>query len=352
MQYTRKTDDIPRNPVQLSQLGRDHPADYRPDRGLVDAVNVALLLNRPLLLTGDPGTGKTQLAYSVAWQLAGRHQLNVASPCVERFEAKSTSAAKDLFYSFDALGRYQAAQVAGRLSVDPQAGRGAGQENLDYITYNALGRALLRAFPRSQVESYLTRGFEHGGPARSVVLIDEIDKAPRDFPNDLLTELDEMYFRIPELGNAIIGGPEMLPPDLAPLVFVTSNSEKNLPDPFLRRCIYYNIPFPDTDELREILLVRLRGLLPGDGALLKDALDFFMALRSHGVPGRQISPPELIQWITVMLQRGADPAKPLKAAAVHAFEGLGALSKNKDDQVRVCTQLEIHLGVSRQVARD
>jgi MoxR-like ATPase len=171
MYYTRECHDISRAETPVSGQVDDHPGDYQPDDGLVDAVNVALTLNRPLLLTGDPGTGKTQLAFSVAWQLFGRKRLKVSSPRVERFEAKSTSVARDLFYSFDALARFQAASTNGSTN------------NRDYITYNGLGRALLRAMPRKSVEELLPADFTHDGPTRSVVLIDEIDKAPRDFPN-------------------------------------------------------------------------------------------------------------------------------------------------------------------------
>src|SRR5271168_2703410 len=106
MYYQKNAIPSPAGMPKAVQLGRDNPADYKPDPGLVDAVNVALVLNKPLLLTGDPGTGKTQLAFSVAWQLAGTRQLNVFSPRVERFEAKSTSLARDLFYSFDSLRRF------------------------------------------------------------------------------------------------------------------------------------------------------------------------------------------------------------------------------------------------------
>ena len=114
MYYRQDCSDIARAAAPESRQVDDHPGDYVPDPGLVDAVNVALVLNRPLLLTGDPGTGKTQLAFSVAWQLASRKQLNVATAHVERFEAKSTSVARDLFYSFDTLGRFQAAYSGGK----------------------------------------------------------------------------------------------------------------------------------------------------------------------------------------------------------------------------------------------
>lgn len=331
MYYKSDADDIPRYAFPIAQLGTDHPADYKPDPGLVDAVNVALVLNRPLLVTGDPGTGKTQLAFSVAWQLAGRRMLNVTSPRVERFEAKSTSLARDLFYSFDALRRFQAAQTGG------------SERNRDYITYHALGGALLRALPKELAAPFLTPDVDYDGPSRSVVLIDEIDKAPRDFPNDLLNELDQMFFRIPELGNALIGGPEMLAPELAPLVFISSNSEKNLPDPFLRRCVYYNIPFPERERLHAILLARLRNLLPGGGTLVEEALDFFIDMRAHGAVARPISAPEVIQWLKFMLKSGANPTHSLKQTAQLALAGLGSLCKNLEEQGRLRAALEMRL---------
>ena len=165
------------------------PAGYLPDKGLVDAVNVALLLGQPLLLTGEPGTGKTQLAYSLAWELG------FDVPLI--FETKSSSTARDLFYGYDTLSRFHAAQT----------GEGSNA-SLDYLTWHALGIAILQSRPLTDVEQWLTKDFLYNGPRRSVVLIDEIDKAPRDFPNDLLNEVENLYFRVPELGNARIAASE------------------------------------------------------------------------------------------------------------------------------------------------
>jgi MoxR-like ATPase len=312
--------------------GPEHPAHYLPARALVDAVNVALVLNRPLLLTGEPGTGKTQLAQSVAWQLARAQRLGVTSAAVERFEAKSTSVARDLFYSYDALGRFHAAHAGGNARA------------ADYLTFSALGRALLEALPADKVQHLVPAGHAHVGPRRRVVLVDEIDKAPRDFPNDLLNEVDQMFFRVPELGNVQVGGPGQVPDALKPIVIITSNSEKTLPEPFLRRCVYFHIPFPEGDRLRDILLARLGAFTRTQGPLVNDALAYFAKLRELGSGKRRASPAELIQWLTYMLHRGAKLDAPLADAREHALAGLVAMTKDEASQARAREELERFFG--------
>jgi MoxR-like ATPase len=337
MHYTRDVSDIEPTTEETASLRSkaDHPSGYLPDQGLVDAVNVALILNKPLLITGDPGTGKTQLAHSIAWQLASRNRLNVVTTEVEKFEAKSTSAARDLFYTFDAIRRFQAAQ---------NAARGDGNMgNAPFISYNALGRAVLRALPPERIPLQLQTEVLYTEAARTVVLIDEIDKAPRDFPNDLLNEIEQMYFRIPELDNIQVGGPAAITSDYRPIVVITSNSEKNLPDPFLRRCVYYHIPFPTTERLREILLSRLGQLPSAQGPLIQDALTFFAHLRERKVLKRQTSPAELIDWLTYMLRRGAKPKHRLNDVRSYAFAALSALTKDPKDQDSVRGELESFL---------
>jgi MoxR-like ATPase len=325
--YTNDVRDITAEDRDRSKAnGHTAPSGYVPDEGLVDAVNVALILGRPLLLTGDPGTGKTQLASSLAWQLAARKRLNVISEEVEKFETKSTSVSKDLFYTFDAIRRFQAARQA-----DATSGGSDAHSNLPFITFNALGRALLRALKPEARPFPTPSGVLETEPCRTVVLIDEIDKAPRDFPNDVLNEIDEMYFRIPELDNALVGGRDAIGPDYKPIVVLTSNSERNLPDPFLRRCIYYHIPFPKEGRLKEILLSRLPSLSTARGRLVDEALAFFLRLRDSKLLTRRISAAELIEWLTYMLKRDIEPTSRLAAARDVAVAGLPAMIKDPRD---------------------
>jgi MoxR-like ATPase len=294
----------------LRRARLQRPEEYIAEPGLVDAVNVALLLGQPLLLTGDPGTGKTQLAASLAWEL------ELGTPL--RFETKSTSVARDLFYLYDALGRFQAAQTPGG-AADPRC----------YLTYSALGEAILRTNDLAAVADLLPPAFAPGGRRRSVVLLDEVDKAPRDFPNDLLNEIENLRFRIPELGNALVTAD----PTLQPIVIVTSNSEKDLPDAFLRRCVYYNIPFPDRLDLIRIVTSRLGQHAGGSNQFLDDALELFFELRkpSSGLRKRPATA-ELLGWLLVLRDLLPGCENPLRERPPLALQTLSGLVKAAEDQ--------------------
>lgn len=309
-------------PAQLPSFVHDSRQDaraYRADPGLVDAVNVAVVLGQPLLLTGEPGTGKTQLAYSLGCALGYE---------VLKFETKSTSVARDLFYTYDTLGRFHAAQL--------QKGT---LESRDYIVYNALGIAILRSREPEEIKDWLPDNFEHGGRRRSIVLIDEVDKAPRDFPNDLLNEIEEMYFKVPELGlgNKRIQASR----ELRPIIVITSNSEKSLPDAFLRRCIFYSIPFPDRERLAEIVLSHMANFEGDVTPWLDEALDFFVKLRepSRGLEKRPATA-ELLNWLTYLRHRNADARNTLREQGEIISASLSTLFKSGADQEKALAILK------------
>jgi MoxR-like ATPase len=238
------------------------------------------------------------------------------------FDTKSTSLSRDLFYTFDNVRRFQAAHKPNE-DIDPRL----------FIQFNALGLAILRTLNPVEMAKYMPPGAAiHQQAQRSIVLIDEIDKAPRDFPNDILNEIEKLYFRIPELGTEPIRASQ----DIRPIVVITSNSEKSLPDAFLRRCIFYHIPFPGETRLEEIVLSRISGLTAGSNTALTGILDFFERLRQpladlRKKPGTA----ELLNWVAVMIGVGIDPLKPLKSQAEKAVRTLSALAKHPEDQARV-----------------
>lgn len=304
----------PETPINLPtsrQAQLLKPEKYMADSGLVDAANVALLLGQPLLLTGEPGTGKTQFAYSLAWEMG--------YPPPLKFETKSTSTARELFYTHDTLRRFQ----------DSQSGH-ASPNALPYITFHALGAAILRTRERKDVVNVLPPSFTHNGKSRSVVLIDEVDKASRDFPNDMLNELEQLYFRIPELGNIKVDAD----PTLQPIVVITSNSEKDLPDAFLRRCIYYHIPFPDRDRLQAIVNNRLGAFVAGGNRFLDDALDLFYELRQPANHLRKKpATAELLGWLITLQQVRDGTDNPIDRPDFISY-ALSNLVKTAEDQRR------------------
>ena len=321
--YASQLTEPPTQPVILpasSQAAQTRPEAYLPDKGLIDAVNVALLLGQPLLLTGEPGTGKTQLAYNLAYQLGLGEPL--------KFETKSTSTARDLFYVYDILGRFHAVQAS-------QLGETIQKNSVDFLTYNALGLAIILTNPPEHIKDWLPVDFIYTEPRRSVVLIDEVDKAPRDFPNDILSEVENAYFRIPELGNVKISAN----PDLQPVLVLTSNSEKHLPDAFLRRCIYYHITFPDRERLITIVEARLGEFGRHSSEFLSDALDFFFRLRQAGLR-KQPGTAELLNWLFVLRKMFKEVDNPLIAQPDSILRTLSSLIKTAEDQEPARTVLK------------
>jgi MoxR-like ATPase len=286
--------------------GLDHPADYLAEPGLRDAVNVALTLGQPLLLTGEPGTGKTQLAGSLAYELG------LPSPLV--FNVKTTSSARDLFYRYDSLRHFHDAQFH--------------KENIrveDYITYEAFGQAILLSLDPGQANLFLPQSLRDKGPLRSVVLVDEIDKAPRDLPNDVLNEIESMSFAVKETGREFSSDQKY-----RPILVLTSNSEKNLPDAFLRRCVYYHISFPDAERLKQIVQRRLKLTSEFAPDMLDHAVAHFQEIRELGLK-KQPATAEFLGWVEILRKMDID-VKNLKSGEAEALAfSYSVLAKTRED---------------------
>jgi MoxR-like ATPase len=270
--------------MQLSTLAPDH---YQPGNELLAAINTALFLRRPLLLSGDPGTGKTECAHFVARQLAHGFPDRFQGNRALRFDTKSVSQSTDLFYSYDAVSHF------GDRS-EPRLGKES------FISFNTLGIALLGTRPTDErLRRFANYAEALGGksPSGAVVLVDEIDKAPRDFPNDLLAELEKPPFRfsIKELPGFSVQQEEAMPI----VVIITSNNEKGLPDAFLRRCVFHHIHFPDKQALQHIVKVSL-GL---EGVDLSPAVDLFLEIRKTNL-AKLPATSELIDWIACLHANG------------------------------------------------
>lgn len=273
----------------------DKGKNYVIHADLAAAIDVATALGRPLLVSGEPGCGKTELGYAVARVLGIQN--------VHFFSVTSSVDAGDLFYVYDALARFRDAQLEQfRLKGGPAMAVASDADVAQYIEFRALGRAILDAHARSEVSHLLRPGSTYvhpREPCRSVVVIDEIDKAPRDFPNDVLRQIEDLSFRVKEFPSVDGREPETPTGDtlraaLRPIVIVTSNEERQLPDAFLRRCIFHRIPFPERDDLIKIVakgvgtrLARMYGAggAPGEKAPSEDTIgglvDAVLAFRAQ-----------------------------------------------------------------------
>jgi MoxR-like ATPase len=204
--------------------------------------------------------------------------------------------------------------------------------------YEALGLAILLSLPPSDVDQFLPSPLRGKGPSRSLVLVDEIDKAPRDFPNDILNEIEDLSFTVRESGRMFATSPAY-----RPILVLTSNSEKNLPDAFLRRCIFYHISFPDRERLREIIARRLE---PDDlfsPAMLENAIQHFEEIRELALVKKPATA-ECLTWLRVLQQMQIDPGN-LKLGQAEALSlSYCVLAKNKEDLAKLHRALASKVG--------
>ena len=253
-------------------------ADYVASDDLMNSVNVAMALKKPLLVKGEPGTGKTKLAEAIAASLD--MELIIWSN-------KSTTKAQDGLYVYDTVQRL----------YDSQFGTAGVDDIAKYIKLGKLGEAFQ-------------------SDEQVVLLIDEIDKADLEFPNDLLWELDKMEFYINETKETVRAKHR-------PIVIITSNAEKELPDAFLRRCIFHYIEFPLAPKMREIVNVHYKDL---DETLINQAMEAFYWIRSMNEIQKKPSTSELLDWLQALSLGGIDPEK-----VASNFPFIGTLLKKNQD---------------------
>jgi len=261
-------------------------SSYIASDELMNSVNIAIALQKPLLIKGEPGTGKTMLAQSIADSLGLKLII---------WNIKSTTKAQEGLYVYDTVQRL----------YDSQFGENDVSDIKKYIKLGKLGEAFV-------------------SPAPVVLLIDEIDKADLEFPNDLLWELDQMSFHIPETKETIKAKHR-------PIVIITSNAEKELPDAFLRRCIFHYIEFPDPNGMAEIVGVHFPNL---EKKLLQQALEAFYSLRSVPNIQKRPSTSELLDWLQALVVSGISPDRIKKEIPF-----LGVLLKKNEDFDAILNQV-------------
>lgn len=326
LEYTGDINPEPGNP--------DRPP-YKPSDDLKQMVKLAIALERPLLLMGDPGVGKTQLASAIAYEFTQQYQEYIqlakkllkekewAKDWIEKNEwplypwyVKSTSSAKDGLYKYDAVGRLRDTQLAKSDKLaDPirqkSIQRLQDETQSGYIKFGALGKAFQTPIP-------------------AIVLIDEIDKADIDFPNDLLLELDEKRFFIEETDREV-------KKIVSPLIIITSNNEKSLPNAFLRRCLFHYLEPPTTKELEKIIKAHFGEPLSN----ITEIIEAYQALQAKApkTGGKKASTGELLDFIKVVTSVLNTPIQDVPKLM---RENLGVLLKTRDEQIRYKKSTEGH----------
>lgn len=295
---------------RLQRVYQPKNPPYEASEQINAAIDTAVSLGKPLLVSGEPGVGKTRLAEYIARRF-GLFEADGETAEVLRFDIKSTTKGSDLIYRYDAIRHFRDSQIARPADQAPS-------KEVDYYRYlelSALGTAI--ALGNGPIE-YTNRDLaqivkdtvalypDTGGPRISVVLIDEIDKAPRDVPNDLLREIEDMSAPIPELGpNVHLPRPEFR---FRPIVVITTNDERALPDAFLRRCCFLHIPFPSSEDdegLKRIIQKRL-GLAWSERNLAGASIKLVHELREEAKLSKKPSTAELIDFILELRNLGVD----------------------------------------------